>query len=149
MDRTPAAEFSTGYSYFRAGGEDGLNLHGGSVSLAGNVNRWFGIAGDYGLYHAQPSGFGGVNFHTFTVGPRFSYRSSSRVTPFAQVLAGGFHGLSINGFSLIVGGGLDVRLSKHFVIRPLQAEYVLLHAQGDSLNSARVSASIVFRFGER
>jgi hypothetical protein len=146
---TPAAEFSGGYSYFRAGGQDGLNLHGGSLSLAGNVNHWFGIVGDYGLYHAQPSGFGGINFHSFMVGPRFSYRSSSRVTPFAQVLVGGFHGLSTTGFAWSAGGGLDVRVSEHVAIRPVQVEYMMLRAQGENLNCARVSAGIVFRFGRR
>lgn len=146
---TPAAELSAGYSYFRAGGQDGLNLHGGSVSLAGNVNRWLGVVGDYGLYHTQPSGFAGINFHSFMAGPRFSYRSSSRVTPFAQVLVGGFHGLSTTGFAWSVGGGLDVKVSEHIAIRPVQVEYMMLRAQGDNLNCARVSAGIVFRFGRR
>jgi hypothetical protein len=146
---TPAAEISAGYSYFRAGGQDGLNLHGGSVSLAANVNHWFGVVGDYGLYHMQPSGFGGINFHSFTVGPRFSFRSSSKITPFAQVLVGGFHGLSTTGFALSVGGGLDVKVSEHLAIRPFQVEYMLLRAQGDNLNCGRVSAGIVFRFGGR
>jgi Outer membrane protein beta-barrel domain len=146
---TPAAEISAGYSYFRAGGQDGLNLHGGSVSLAANVNHWFGVVGDYGLYHTQPSGFGGINFHSFTVGPRFSFRSSSKITPFAQVLVGGFHGLSTTGFALSVGGGLDVKVSEHLAIRPFQVEYMLLRAQGDNLNCGRVSAGIVFRFGGR
>jgi hypothetical protein len=146
---TPAAELSAGYSYLRAGFHDGLNLHGGSVSLAGNVNQWFGVVGDYGLYHTQPSGLGGVNFHTFMAGPRFSYRGSSRVTPFAQVLVGAFHGLDTTGFSMSTGGGIDVNLSEHFAIRPFQMEYLLLRARGDSLHCARVSAGIVFRFGKR
>jgi opacity protein-like surface antigen len=146
---TPAAEFSVDYSYLRAGFHDGLNLHGGSVSVAGNVNRWFGVVGDYGLYHTQPSGFGGVNFHTFMAGPRFSYRESSRVTPFAQVLLGGFHGLDTNGFSMSTGGGVDLNLSEHIAVRPVQVEYLLFRAQGDSLHCARVSAGIVFRFGSR
>jgi hypothetical protein len=146
---TPSAEVSVGYSYFRAGGHGGINMHGGSVSAAGNVNSWFGIAGDYGVYHSQPSLSGGLNIHTFTVGPRFSVRSESRVTPFGQVLVGGFHGLGTNGFAMSAGGGLDVKVSQHVAIRAFQVEYMLLHAQGDSLNCARVSAGIVFRFGER
>lgn len=146
---TPAAEVSVDYSYFRAGFHGGANLHGGSLSMAGNVNHWFGVAGDYGLYHFQPSFSGGVNVHTFMVGPRFSYRSSGPVTPFAQVLVGGFHGLDTNGFSMSAGGGLDLRLSNHVALRAFQVEYMLLHAEGDSLNCARVSAGIVFRFGER
>src|SRR5215510_14514765 len=130
---TPTGEFATNYSYFRAGGHGGANLHGGSVSGAVNANSWFGIAGDYGLYHFQPSFSGGVNIHTFTVGPRISARGS-RVTPFGQVLVGGFHGLDTNGFAMSAGGGLDIRVSEHVAIRPVQAEYMLLRAQGDNLN---------------
>ena len=146
---TPIGEFATNYSYFRAGGHGGANLHGGSVSGAGNVNSWLGIAGDYGIYHFQPSLSGGINIHTFTVGPRISLRSGSRVTPFGQVLIGGFHGLGTNGFALSAGGGLDIKVSRLVAIRMAQVEYMMLHAQGDTLNCARVSAGIVFRFGER
>jgi len=144
----PAGDFSVNYSYFRAGGHGGANLHGGSVSGAANVNSWLGIAGDYGVYHFQPSFSGGVNIHTFTVGPRISLRRG-RVTPFGQVLVGGFHGLGTNGFAMSAGGGLDVKLSPFVSIRMAQVEYVALRAQGDTLNCARVSAGIVFRFGGR
>src|SRR5215469_13748650 len=142
---TPKAELSVDYSYFRAGGHGGANLHGGSFSAAGNINSWFGIAGDYGLYHRQPSEGGGVNIHTFMVGPRFSARKG-RVTPFGQILLGGFHLRDTNGFAMSVGGGLDVNVTDHFAIRTFQLEYVLLHSEGDSLNSARVSTGVVFRF---
>ena len=145
---TPTGEFATNYSYFRAGGHGGADLHGGSVSGAVNVNSWVGIAGDYGIYHFQPSFSGGVNIHTFTVGPRISFRGN-HVTPFGQVLAGGFHGLGTNGFAMSSGGGLDIKVSRAVAVRIVQVEYMMLHAQGDTLNCARVSAGIVFRFGER
>ncbi len=143
---TPKAELSVNYSYFRAGGVDGFALHGGSVSLAGNVKDWFGVVGDFGAYHGQPAFSGGLNIQTYMVGPRFSVRSNDRVTPFGQVLAGGFHGLGTNGFALSAGGGLDVKVTDHFAIRAFQVEYVLLRSQGNSLNSPRVSAGVVFRF---
>jgi len=143
---TPKAELSVNYSYFRAGGVDGFSLNGGNVSLAGNVNDWFGVVGDFGAYHGQPAFSGGLNIQTYMVGPRFSVRSNDRITPFGQVLAGGFHGLGTNGFALSAGGGLDVKVTDHFAIRAFQVEYVLLHSQGNSLNSPRVSAGVVFRF---
>lgn len=143
---TPKAELSVNYSYFRAGGVDGFTLHGASVSLAGNVNDWFGVVGDFGAYHGQPAFSGGLNIQTYMVGPRFSARSNGRITPFGQVLVGGFHGLGTNGFALSTGGGLDVKATDHFAIRAFQVEYVLLRSQGDSLNSPRVSAGLVFRF---
>ena len=71
------------------------------------------------------------------------------MTPFAQVLVGAFHGLDTTGFSMSTGGGVDVALSEHVAIRPVQVEYMLFRAQGDSLHCARVSAGIVLRFGSR
>jgi hypothetical protein len=48
------------------------------------------------------------------------------------------------------GWGIDVKLSKHFSIRPVQAEYFLTKIP-DGLNNRqnnfRFSAGIVFRFG--
>lgn len=145
---TPIGDFSTNYSYFKAVGHGGANLHGGNVSGAVNVNSCFGVAGDYGIYHFQPSFSGGINIHTFTVGPRVSLRGS-HVTPFGQVLVGGFHGLGTNGFALSAGGGVDIKISRLLAIRMAQVEYMMLRSQGDTLNCARVSAGIVFRFGGR
>jgi len=51
---------------------------------------------------------------------------------------------------MTAGGGIDVKLSKHFSIRPVQAEYFLTKIP-DGLNNPqnnfRFSAGIVFRFG--
>ncbi len=46
---TPSAELSASYSAFRLNGVDGFTLNGGSLSLAGNVNHWFGVAGNLAL----------------------------------------------------------------------------------------------------
>jgi len=153
---TPKAELFGGYSYLRLGGSGGANLHGGSVSLAGNFSRWFGAVADVGGYHTSASG-ASVNAVSYAIGPRFSYRSAGRWTPFAQALfggahvsarAGGFSG-SANAFATSAGGGLDVKLSEHVALRALQVEYVLLRSQGVNVNSGRASAGIVFRFGRK
>src|SRR5271166_5867672 len=84
---TPAADVSFGYSYLRFGVSDGTNQNGGSASFAYNANRWLGIVADVGGYHSNPFGVD-LNTYTYMFGPRFSYRHSAAVTPFAQVLAG-------------------------------------------------------------
>jgi hypothetical protein len=52
--------------------------------------------------------------------------------------------------SQTAGGGIDVKISKHFSIRPVQAEYCLAKIP-DGLNNRqnnfRSGAGIVFRFG--
>jgi hypothetical protein len=151
----PAADLSVGYSYFREGFSNGINANGGTASFTGYANRWLGFTGDFGAYHASPFG-ASANTYTFLVGPRFAYRHSNRVAPFTQVLIGGAHftaganGISdsVTGFAWSAGGGIDLGLSEHLAFRP-QFDYIGIHAAGGTLNSARASASIVFRFGSR
>jgi hypothetical protein len=85
----PAADLAVGYSYFRAGFSNGVNANGGTA-FTGYANRWLGIAGDFGAYHASPFGVS-ANTYTYLVGARFSYRHSEPAAPFAQVLLGGAH----------------------------------------------------------
>jgi hypothetical protein len=151
----PAADLSVGYSYFREGFSGGINANGGTLAFTGYPNRWLGITGDFGAYHASPFGIS-ANTYTYFVGPRFAYRNSDRVAPFAQVLLGGAHitagasgvSASANGFAWSAGGGVDLRLSRRIAFRP-QVDYIGIHAAGGTINTARASASIVFRFGSR
>jgi outer membrane immunogenic protein len=152
---TPAAEVSASYSYLRLGVRNGVNQNGGSVSIAGNFNHWLGIAADVGGYHAAPFGVG-LNTLTYMGGPRFSYRSSGRVTPFAQVLLGGARtsasafgtSASTNGFAFSAGGGVDLRFTKHIALRP-QLDYIGMRVGSSTLNTVRGSFGVVFRFGNR
>ena len=142
----PKAEFSASYSYLRLGFIDGANQQGGSVSIAGNVNRWFGIAGDFGGYHTA-----GLDTFTFLAGPRFTARNSNGVNPFAQFLVGGAHVTgfsSVNPFAVSAGGGVDLPLAESVALRP-QVDYLAMRANGSTANSLRVSVGVVFRFGGR
>jgi hypothetical protein len=149
----PKAELSMGYSYFRAGFSSGVNQQGGSVSAAVNANRWLGLLGDLGVYHASPFG-SSLNTYTFLVGPRFSARNRSRITPFAQALIGGAHltagssSGSVTPFAIGAGGGIDVQMTKHLALRP-QLDYFALRSNGETLHSARGTIAMVFRFGDR
>lgn len=140
----PKGEFSATYSYLRTGFTDGVNQQGASVSIAGNLNRWFGIAGDFGGYHTA-----GLNTFTFLAGPRITARNSSKVNPFAQFLVGGAHltaGSSVTPFAFSVGGGVDLPMADTIGLRP-QVDYIGMRANGSTLNTLRVSVGVVFRFG--
>jgi hypothetical protein len=151
----PKADLSVGYSYLREGFSDGANANGGAVAFTGYLNNWLGITGDFGGYHASQSGID-ANTYTYLFGPRFAYRKSERVAPFAQFLVGGDHitagagGLSAsaNGFAWSAGGGIDLGLSHHLAFRP-QFDYIGVRAANTTTHTARASASIVFRFGSR
>ena len=61
--RAQSVDASVGYSCFRLGGSGGIKQNGVSGSVSYNPNRWLGIVGDFGGYHASP---GGVSLNTYT-----------------------------------------------------------------------------------
>lgn len=148
--RAQSADVSVGYSYFRLGGSRGINQNGISGSIAYNPNRWLGIVGDFGGYHASPGGVS-LNTYTYLFGPRLSLRNPSNFTPFAQALLGGSRitvgsgGGSSNQFAYSVGGGVDLGLLPHLALRP-QLDYVGLDTSGQRTNCTRVSVSFVVHF---
>src|ERR1035437_845328 len=181
----PRAELFVGYSYLRAipaptTGNRLMWMNGGSTSLALNFNRYLGIVGDFGAYTNSEMRFQGgyrstvdvdnanVGAFSYLFGPRISFRSHSRVTPFVQALFGEMHANEVrlsnctfsctflpseNTFAWAAGGGLDVRVRRHFAIRLIQAEYLMTrfpdYSTGltTSQNDMRLSSGIVFRFG--
>lgn len=146
----PRGDFSVGYSYFREGFSGGANTQGGSVSGAGYFNDWFGVVGDFGVYHLSQSGVT-ANTYTFLAGPRLSAGRGKSVSPFIQALVGadrlnvpGFG--STHGFSWSTGGGVDLAVARHIAIRP-QFDYIGLRFSNGTTHAARASINVVFRFG--
>jgi hypothetical protein len=155
-------------------------LNGGSASIAYNLNRYQGIVADVGAFTNSEIRFTGAYKSTIDVnsanggvitylfGPRFSFRQHDRFTPFAQVLFGGAHASEVilspctfsctllpvqNTLAITAGGGLDIKVHRHFAIRIIQAEYLMTRFQdfstggSASQNDMRLSSGIVFRFG--
>ena len=136
---------------------ESFNANGGGGQLVFNANNWLGVVGDlsgYGVTDTSSHLVGWVMPYLF--GPRINFRRG-RVTPFAQALFGAIlasntiGGLgSQNNFAMAVGGGLDIRVSRHFSVRPVQAEYLLTKIPdglNNRQNNVRLSAGIVYRFG--
>ncbi len=161
-------------------------LSGGTGSIAYNVNRYLGIVGDVAGYPdtrlrmtgagANPAGTVNSSGSVFTYlgGPRISFRKFERVTPFVQGLFGDAHASKVtlsgctgvlctplpteDAFAMALGGGLDVKVSRHIAIRAIQAEYLMTRfadlAVGTSStgtrqtqNDVRLASGLVFRFG--
>jgi len=139
----PKVELFGGYQYTHL--EPSLNAHGWNASITGNMNHWFGLAADFS--GAYKSGF---KFHTYMFGPVIAARQSERVTPFVHALFGGAHasnGVSFNGFSMALGGGLDVKVNNNVAVRFVQADWLLTRFEGiTDKKNVRVSTGIVFRF---
>ena len=107
---------------------------------------------------------------TYNVGPVLKYRGP-RWEPFVEALFGGAHSNtysnlasacqtactgtltpSNNAFDFIIGGGLDISLSHHVSIRPVQVDFVLTRFGNDftrgnnNQSNLRYNGGIVFRF---
>lgn len=153
---TPAADVAVAYSplYILKGYTIWMN--GGSGSLAYNVNNWFGVAGDFGVYHGYPAE--SLTGETYTFGPRVTYRKLDRLTPFAEALFGGSHFSASSGgitgggneFAFSVGGGGDIALgaSQRFALR-LQGDYFGIRSSGSTTPAMRLSVGIVYHIGRK
>jgi opacity protein-like surface antigen/outer membrane protein OmpA-like peptidoglycan-associated protein len=163
---------------FHVQGPGIYKLNGGSASLAYNLNNWFGLAADFGGYktddcidgpYCYPPTTLKSQYHTildtYMFGPRFSYRRG-RLTPYAQALFGEAHGtdfygfsgtsssslaitaVSTNAFAWAAGGGVDIRLNRHFSWRAIQTEYLMTRFSNYNAthheNAVRVSTGLVF-----
>lgn len=132
-----------------------FNANGGGGDFQYSVNNWLGVLGDVSGYWATNSNNQGAVI-PYLFGPRVSFRHA-KITPFAQVLFGGAatsSGIETTGwqshFAMTAGGGIDVRVSRHLFIRPVQAEYFLTKIPdglSNRQNNFRFGAGIVFRFG--
>lgn len=172
VSETPRAEVGVDYTYIRVnpGGSLGsFNQNGGSAYAEYNFNRVFGLVADLGgSYVGTANGYSLDNTSfTYLFGPRFNLRRS-RYTFYVQTLVGGERlsygfnpggispllGNSQNDFAAAIGGGVDIALTNHIAIKPIQVEYLLSEiTPGAGLNFAqnnlRYSAGVVFRFGSK
>ena len=81
----PRAELFGGYEYV-VPNPSGPGCHGFGTNLAYSLNNWLGAVGDFGI--SKETGVSTFHDVNYLFGPRFSYRSYGKVTPFAQVLFG-------------------------------------------------------------
>jgi opacity protein-like surface antigen len=167
----PVAELYGGYQYARLNdlvpptlnNTDGIDAQGFNFQGVYNVNRYLGVVADFGASFSN-GGPNETNLFTYTFGPRVSLRNDSRVTPFAQVLFGGARASDVprqsgrigsaNGYAMLLGGGLDVKVNEKFSIRPFQADFLLtrvdtVNTQRENQTSLRLSFGVNFKLGKR
>jgi len=167
---TPKLEVGLNYSVVHATSRDDtrqLNSNGGSGYLVYNLNHTLGLVADLGGYRngTVHGPFSDSTTFTYLFGPRFNWRRS-RVTPYVQFLFGGARlpgdttmdalaSSDRNGFAMATGGGIDIAVTNHITIKPIQIEYVMTQIPSFAIdrnaaqNGLRYSAGVVFRFGEK
>lgn len=131
---------------------------GGGVAFGYNFSRIFALEGDIGadLDH-------GIDVSTYSVGPRATWRGEG-INLFAHTLLGDNHLTSPvgarNGLGAILGGGIDLPITKRISLRLIEADYqwarqnfasIVPANQPDlrrsSFQGARLRTGFVFGFG--
>ena len=165
----PVAEVGMNYSLtnFNPGaGASSFTASGGSGTFVYNFNRMFGAVADLGGYHnAADANYNPTTF-TYLFGPRLSIRRS-RATPYVQALFGGARqwtsftdpvtgvSASHDGFAAAFGGGLDIRIKDHILVKPFQVEYLMTQLANPwstgwyAEQPFRYSGGVVFTFGSK
>jgi opacity protein-like surface antigen len=169
----PLVELSGGYSYFRLDGGSNLHGWNGSIAInpIGALGLVAEFSGHYGplsrrvdisddnFPQISPRPGERSSLYLMLFGPRFSYRGNSKITPFTHTLFGASY-LRTNatarlgdivadvpfargGYSMAIGGGLDVKVSDSVSLRLVQADYLLTNLGSNSQTSLRLSAGIV------
>ena len=174
-----------GYTYVRANSQTdipSISSHGGSGQFVYNFNKWLGGVADLGAVHTNDIGGAPIDNTTanFLFGPRISLWCP-RLRPYFQFLFGGVYatastqvdilaatppvipgqpiparfGTQQTAFAMTAGGGLDIKINKYLMFRPIGLDYYLTRLQnlrtlGDnSQNNLRYTAGINFTFGAR
>jgi opacity protein-like surface antigen len=175
----PKWELFGGYSFFHPGadvhgvlplGVDPVssrlepNPRGAGASLTYNFNRWFGLTLDASTNWGSGEStlerkVDDAAFSNLSFGPKITFRSA-HFSPFLEALVGdhrlmpdAFHDIDKLGF--MVGGGLDVNVSRHFALRLFRADYVMSNYRyGPSsttpttdIRGARLQAGVVLMWG--
>jgi hypothetical protein len=175
----PKWELFGGYSFFHPGADvHGVlplgvapvssrlepNPRGAGASLTYNFNRWFGLTLDASTNWGSGEStlerkVDDTAFSNLSFGPKVTFRSA-HFSPFLEALVGdhrlmpdAFHDIDKLGF--MVGGGLDVNVSRHFALRLFRADYVMSsYRYGPSsttpttdIRGARLQAGVVLMWG--
>ena len=157
-----------------------FNVFGGGGQIDFNFGNYFGIKADLmgytqgsGLRVSQNGQFLGNlkgNVFTYMFGPQIK-KHTGVFQPFAEALFGAAHTnlygnicrLEVgclsgsgdnNGFAMAFGGGIDLRVSRHFAIRPVEAYYLFTRFTANHVanytanqNNFRYFGGIEFMFG--
>ena len=137
---------------------------GGSLELGANAFHGLGLAANITGAHTSSIGSTGtpLSLVTAAFGPRYRWHDGHRLSPYGESLLGeanAFNSLfpspagaqsEANSLAIRAGGGLDLRLSRHFEARILEAAWLrtqLPNSTGNVQNNLILGAGLVFRTG--
>lgn len=135
-------------------------MQGGGLQIHRAFFRTWGLAAD--VSYASNSNVNGngqtLSVFNYLLGPRYTYRNTTRYTPFAEALIGASH-VSSNAYvyqsnntylAAQVGAGVEMYFRPHISFVPLELDYVYsraLNGVNKHQNNVRVGFGIVYRPG--
>jgi hypothetical protein len=146
-----------------------FNIFGGGGAFVYNVSPWIGIKADFQGYTQSSgnkqvaNGVGSASGNTFTYlfGPQIK-KHSGRFQPFGEALFGAATGngyasfYNVDGvksvsntstaFAMEFGGGLDIPVTTHIQIRPVEVDYLYTNFASNSQNNFKYNAGVNFVF---
>ena len=174
----PKWELYGGYSFFHPGADVHgqlpgallplssrleANPRGAGASITYNFNNWLGLTLDSSTHWGSgettlATRIDDVGLSNLSLGPKVTFRRA-HFSPFLEVLVGdhrlmpeAFHHVNKLGFML--GGGLDINLSRHVALRLLRADYVMSSYRygppalpTTEIRGVRLQTGINFMFG--
>src|SRR5437868_6349788 len=180
QEQTPKFELFGGWSYIYpnsrlhainpvVNANQESNPRGIGVAATYNFNRWLGLTADFsgtlwgsGETPAQLSILDDSNFYNVSFGPKITLRRK-HFAPFAEGLFG-WHRLTQDSVPLVgasdhwgfmLGGGVDVPLTRHFGLRLIRADWVYSNHQyapaalvdTTEVRGVRLQTGVNFMFG--
>jgi len=142
---------------------------GWDASVTGYFDKYIGVQGDFSGSYATFNFFGvpDVSGHVYTYagGPVVAYREG-KINPFVHALFGGIRlsgsksgeSASFNGYTMMFGGGVDVKAAKAISVRLIDVDWIYYHFGSQTVpvvgpipsfgqsNNVRITTGIVFRF---
>jgi len=169
---TPKFELAGGYTYrsFYPPNAARFGMNGWNATFEYTWKHWISIVGD-GTGTYKDRGLNGkTSIYTFLAGPRiYPFGHRHRLIPFGGFLLGAGHetldipaqggfpqkSSSSTAYAWEAGGGLDVRVTRHWAVRVIDLEFEKTRftdftnvVANPSESNRRVTVGIVFRWGE-
>jgi outer membrane protein OmpA-like peptidoglycan-associated protein/opacity protein-like surface antigen len=139
------------------------NPRGAGVSVTYNFDKWLGLTLDTSTHWGSGEStfakrIDDAAFSNLSFGPKITFRHD-HFSPFFEVLVGdhrlmpdAFH--DVDKLGVMIGGGLDVNVSRHIALRLIRADFVLSNYRygptsvpSTEIRGLRAQTGIVFMFG--
>ena len=139
------------------------NPRGAGASVTYDFNKWLGLTLDTSIdWGSGESTFAkkidDTAFSNLSIGPKITFRHN-HFAPFLEVLVGdqrlmpdAFH--DVDKLGVMLGGGLDLSLSRHVALRLIRADFVLSNYRygppsvaSTDIRGLRAQTGLVFTFG--